>query len=188
MTLTKNKHGFSADAVAVMARFLQDVHKLPPVAAVALAREITLESYLWTRLPELYDVGLPVSGVPALFAGARGKAMIEGLAAFTAQYGGQRLYIPQRITPEHEFYQIAGSEASARIVALYGGKPAIVPTMEALLRLIRNTALIEDYRKGVSLNELSERYGLAYPFVCNMTRCVRNERQVRRRCAYHRAR
>lgn len=178
MILTKNKNGFSADAVAALARFLLEIHKLPPISAAALAREITLEAYLWTRLPELYDVGLPVSGVPALFAGARGKPMIDGLAAFVAKYSGQRIYMPQQLTPEHEFYLVAGSEVSARLVALYGGKPMVVPTTEALLRPIRDKALVEDYIRGDSLNKIAERYGLAYPFVCAMTRDVRNERKA----------
>lgn len=173
-------HGLTRESSVALVRFLQAVHGLPMVAAVALAREMMLAIYLWSRLPELYDVGMPVRGVPALFAGARGKALIDGLAAFTSRYGGQRLYIPQHITPEHEFYQVAGTEASARIEALYGGKPIVAPMSEALLRPIRDKALIEDYLRGDSLNDISERYGLAYPIVCNMTRGVRAERKPKR--------
>lgn len=178
VSFLQSTHGLTRESSVALVRFLQAVHGLPMAAAVALARETTLAIYLWLRLPELYEAGMPVRGVPALFAGARGKAMIDGLAAFTARYGGQRLYMPQRLTPEHPFCQVAGSEAAARLVELYGGKPLVVPMAEALLRPIRDRALVDDYLRGASLNELSERYGLAYPFVCAMTRGARNERKA----------
>jgi hypothetical protein len=178
--LMKNTRGFSVDAADALARFIQAAHQLPPVAAAALAREITLQAYLWSRLPELYLDGLPTSGVPALFKGARGKELVDGLAAFVAKYGGQRLYIPQAVTTSHDFYQVAGAAASAHIVALWGGKPVVVPMIDAMLRPLRDKSLIEDYRGGASLNDIADRYGLAYPIVCAMTRGVRAERKPKR--------
>ena len=171
-------HGLPPAAAEAVARLIQAANGLFPVAIIAGARETETKYTVWNSLTtDEQDIDGDELGLPDLFSGAQGQDLINGLLSFCWAYGGKRLYIPHTITAAHPFHAAAGPAAAAHIASTFGGLPLIVPTVDSLAHIVRDRLLLEDYRNGANLNALVERYSLAYPIVCTMTRPVRLERQ-----------
>lgn len=178
VTFLQAVHGLPPSGAEAVARMIRAANGLFPVAIVAGARETETKYTVWNRLTTAeHDIDGDEMGLPDLFSGARGQALINGLLSFCWAYGGKRLYIPHAITEGHPFHTAAGPAAASHIASTFGGLPLIVPAVDSLARIVRDQLLREDYRNGATLNELVERYSLAYPIVCTMTRPVRLERQ-----------
>ena len=138
---------------------------LPALVVGTVAREFEQRIGLLRRL---FDIATDVDdtdSLPDLFRGAHGKELLTGLLVFSVHYGGQRVYVPHALADEHPFTKTAGRLAASHIAATFGGLPLIVPTVDALYRVVRNRAICEAYAAGKTLNEIVREFDVAYPWV-----------------------
>lgn len=83
----------------------------------------------------------------------------KAVLLLVAKYGGVRLYVPQKISAEHELAKLIGIDAAEKLARNYGGGTHEIP--KALLASIdrRNTEIKNEY-KMLSQRQLARKYGL----------------------------
>lgn len=82
---------------------------------------------------------------------------------FTRRYGGQRIYVPQTITPEHPFAQLIGLEAAQALLTLWRGENDVrIPKADIALRQARNREIWQRrHVGGESCAKIAVAVGLA---------------------------
>ena len=83
----------------------------------------------------------------------------KAVLLLVAKYGGVRLYVPQKISAEHELAKLIGIDAAEKLAREYGSSTHEIP--KALLASIdrRNTEIKNEY-KMLSQRQLARKYGL----------------------------
>lgn len=84
-------------------------------------------------------------------------------------YGGTRLYIPKKFMPDHPLVKVAGHEAAAKIVEIYGGEHLDLPRGAVAIQAARHEQIRAERASGMTHAKLAVKFGLT-------------ERQVRTIC------
>ena len=139
---------------------------LPAFAAVAIAKEMQVRLGVWRQIEAELQQGISdaeAETLPDMFAGATSPEVLRGLLMFSAHFGGQRIYVPQQMTREHNFAVIAGYETACYLVERFGALPIFVPHLCEIYRIARNRMILRDHAAGMPCSELAKRYGVSYP-------------------------
>lgn len=154
----------------VLKTMLLTVPGLPEFVPAAVSREVQLRVHVWQGLDELLESGLTdeeSENLPDLFCGAP-KHVMPGLLAFAAACGGMHIYIPRKADEEHIVYKSAGPIAAAYICEIFSGLAMLVPTCDVIFRVLRNRAIVRDYKAGLPINKIAEKYAVAYCWVVQL--------------------
>lgn len=80
---------------------------------------------------------------------------------FTQRFGGVRVYVPETMTPEHQFARLVGMEGAQKLVDEFGGEGNIpIPKADAALRQVRNAAILDGRAQGKTVRNLALEYRL----------------------------
>jgi hypothetical protein len=74
--------------------------------------------------------------------------------------GGTRLYVPERMTPEHPIVALLGHKNAYALANQFGGDQIILPRCVAAMRAIRDATIRELRSGGVSTKRLALNHGL----------------------------
>lgn len=75
-------------------------------------------------------------------------------------WGGQPLYVPTRLAPDHPIAGMLGTRAARILVELYGGNTITVPMGAARRRHHRDRAIVQMADAGLSTAAIARRVGL----------------------------
>ena len=154
----------------VLKTMLLTVPGLPDFVPAAVSREVQLRVHVWQGLDELLGSGLTddeSANLPDLFCGAP-KHVMPGLLAFAATCAGMHIYIPRKADEDHIVYKSAGPIAAAYICDVFSGLAMLVPSCDVIFRILRNRAIVRDYKAGMAVNKISEKYAVAYCWVVQL--------------------
>lgn len=84
----------------------------------------------------------------------------EAMHAICAQFGGLRLQVPMRITPDSALPLLIGKAAAARLVATYGGDVIEPPKLTALHQARRAAVIRAEAAAGATGAELATRHNI----------------------------
>ncbi len=93
----------------------------------------------------------------------REVADVVGLTAaarLAESWGGIRLYVPEKITPEHEISRVIGYDAARLLSQVFARETLSVPRAAAGLRKVRNKEMQQQYNNGISAARLALQYGM----------------------------
>lgn len=76
---------------------------------------------------------------------------------------------------EHLYNEIASGMSLRDVIKEYGGCSYYIPSFK---RTHRNDEIREEYRKGVTVHELSQKHGLSKRQIQEITKEVRDERMM----------
>ncbi len=79
--------------------------------------------------------------------------------AIVEERGGIRLYVPTRVSRDHWLAKTIGPRAFGTLVDVYAGEEIDVPRCVDALRAVRELAIINDARAGLSQAQLARKYG-----------------------------
>ena len=85
-----------------------------------------------------------------------------------AEWGGQRVYIPERLKPEHSLVRLLGDDAAAAVSARYSGEHLFIPKCAALMRAERDRQIRERRANGESLRALAAAFDVTMRHVCRI--------------------
>lgn len=142
-------------------QLISEIPGLPAFASEAITRDAMAQVRTWQKLHEIVAdciVENPTQNLPVLFSGVTDCNTLFGLMAFAAVYGGQRVYVPQHLAPEHPFREIAGDEAAAHLIKTLGGDTFVVPRLNKIYRMCSRRAIIEAKAIGRPLNDIVQLY------------------------------
>lgn len=142
-------------------QLLNAIPGLPAFASEAITRDALAQVRTWQKLHEIVAdciVENPAQNLPDLFSGVTDCNTLFGLMAFAAVYGGQRVYMPQRLAPDHPFREIAGDEAAAHLIKTLGGDTFVVPRLNKIYYMCSRKAIIEAKAIGRPLNDIVQLY------------------------------
>lgn len=66
---------------------------------------------------------------------------------------------------------VIGVEAAYKLCENFGGQPFYAPKIDSLVKRLRDESIKQDYRKGISINQLCQDYNLSFNQVraiCNL--------------------
>lgn len=75
-------------------------------------------------------------------------------------WGGRRLRVPQTMEPEHPIALQIGFCAAGQLSYWYGGTRLELPAERNALLEVRNSNILRDLDKGVSVRSVADRYGM----------------------------
>jgi len=90
----------------------------------------------------------------------------DGLMRLLGQYGGVRLYVPRRITPEHALTRALGWETAQALCQFAGSGELRVPTGRHWRARARHAQIHALRAQGMSLRELARRFVLSERHIC----------------------
>lgn len=67
--------------------------------------------------------------------------------------------------------EVIGVEAAYKLCETFGGQPFYAPKIDSLVKRLRDESIKQDYRKGISINQLCQDYNLSFNQVraiCNL--------------------
>lgn len=67
--------------------------------------------------------------------------------------------------------EVIGVEAAYKLCENFGGQPFYAPKIDSLVKRLRDESIKQDYRKGISINQLCQDYNLSFNQVraiCNL--------------------
>lgn len=67
--------------------------------------------------------------------------------------------------------EVIGVEAAYKLCENFGGQPFYVPKIDSLVKRLRDESIKQDYKKGISINQLCQDYNLSFNQVraiCNL--------------------
>lgn len=76
-----------------------------------------------------------------------------------AHGGGQPVYVPAKVSPDHPLLNLIGHQAFAALVEEYGGNPLEIARCEKAARVLLYRQIREEYAQGATQNELALRHG-----------------------------
>lgn len=75
-------------------------------------------------------------------------------------FGGVRVYVPERMTPEHILVRVIGHNSAWQLASHFGGEQLSVPRCVSGLRSVRNAQIRRERQAGASPAQLALRYGM----------------------------
>lgn len=69
--------------------------------------------------------------------------------------GGQPVYVPAKVSPDHPLLNLIGYQAFAALVEEYGGNPLEIARCEKAARVLLYRQIREEYAGGATQNELA---------------------------------
>lgn len=66
---------------------------------------------------------------------------------------------------------VIGVESAYKLCENFGGQPFYAPKIDSLIKRLRDESIKQDYRKGISINQLCQDYNLSFNQVraiCNL--------------------
>lgn len=101
---------------------------------------------------------------PAQLPGSLGEVVdaigIDAALRLVEQLGGTRLYVPERMTPNHPVVALLGHKHAYTLASQFGGDQIILPRCVAAMRALRDTAIREQRSGGASTKTLALKHGL----------------------------
>lgn len=83
---------------------------------------------------------------------------IPATMAIVQEYGGIRLYVPMKLTHDHQLIKLVGKENAEKLVDRFGGEVHFdIPLAEAALRQIRDTEIRKSW-PSLSQSQLAIKY------------------------------
>lgn len=73
--------------------------------------------------------------------------------------------------------EVIGVEAAYKLCENFGGQPFYAPKIDSLVKRLRDESIKQDYRKGISINQLCQDYNLSF----NQVRAICNLAYMRQR-------
>lgn len=67
--------------------------------------------------------------------------------------------------------EVIGVEAAYKLCENFGGQPFYIPKIDNLIKRLRDESIKQDYKKGISINQLCQDYNLSFNQVraiCNL--------------------
>ena len=67
--------------------------------------------------------------------------------------------------------EVIGVEAAYKLCENFGGQPFYAPKIDSLVKRLRDESIKQDYKKGISINQLCQDYNLSFNQVraiCNL--------------------
>ena len=67
--------------------------------------------------------------------------------------------------------EVIGVEAAYKLCENFGGQPFYTPKIDNLIKRLRDESIKQDYKKGISINQLCQDYNLSFNQVraiCNL--------------------
>lgn len=74
------------------------------------------------------------------------------------EFGGTRINLPKHPTERTQLGRMLGVETAGRLVALMGWGEFLVPTCAAVKKVMRDEAIRQDTRAGMSTAKLARKY------------------------------
>jgi hypothetical protein len=86
---------------------------------------------------------------------------LQATLLLVRNYGGVRLYVPVRMTPDHVLSRLLGFDLALKLSAEFGGMDHFdIPRAAGAVRVVRNRQIAEKFIKGKSLRLLALEYQL----------------------------
>ncbi len=114
---------------------------------------------------DLTDPAIERDWLPPLLREIEELIGLEAALALCRRWGGGRLFVPRKVTPEHPIARELGLEAAERFCGYYAGEELCVPMGAAILRHLRNRAIVSRYRAGESAGRIARDLGLTERWV-----------------------
>lgn len=99
--------------------------------------------------------------LPAGLARLRDLLGEEAALLLARTNGGQPLYIPRHLPPEHSLVRLLGSEVAKQLARVHGGERLDVPKADSVLRQLRGRSIRDAHAQGVSITALAEAHKLS---------------------------
>lgn len=67
--------------------------------------------------------------------------------------------------------EVIGVEYAYKLCEIFGGQPFYAPKIDSLIKRLRDESIKQDYKKGISINQLCQDYNLSFNQVraiCNL--------------------
>lgn len=67
--------------------------------------------------------------------------------------------------------EVIGVEAAYKLCENFGGQPFYAPKIDNLVKRLRDESIKQDYKKGISINQLCQDYNLSFNqvrVICNL--------------------
>lgn len=103
---------------------------------------------------------------------------IQPTMTLVEEYGGVRLYVPQKLNDEHPLVKLIGWQNAQKIVDLRGGETLEIPKAEAVMRQARNIEIRSLY-PALSQRQLALKYNTTERNIrLILGECARNDGQM----------
>ncbi len=100
------------------------------------------------------------------------------LAMVKAHGGGEKVYVPMKVTPDHYFMRLIGIEAFALLVAEHGGEAIEITKCERAAQVLLHRQMRNEYLNGSTQDHLSQKYGYTVRHIRNIVGDMVDDRQV----------
>lgn len=106
---------------------------------------------------------VPVDLLPPLLQEFERLVGLQATMALVQKWGGLRVYFPtpERVTEEHPYAVVIGTNALVKLAEEYGGLPHFqLPKAERALQAVRNARIAAEYATNKTAREIAAEYGL----------------------------
>ena len=112
--------------------------------------------------PALHADLITVDDLPLMLRQIVAIIGLQATLLLVGQYGGVRLYVPVKMTPEHVLANLIGFDLAAKLSAAFGGMDHFdIPQGMNAVRLVRNRQIAQKFIAGESLRMLAREYRLS---------------------------
>lgn len=106
---------------------------------------------------------IPIDRLPPLLQEFERLVGLQATMALVRRWGGLRVYFPtpERVTEDHPYAAVIGTEALLKLAEEYGGLPHFqLPKAERALQAVRNARIAAEYATNKTAREIAAEYGL----------------------------
>lgn len=106
---------------------------------------------------------IPIDLLPPLLQEFERLVGLQATMALVRRWGGLRVYFPtpERVTEEHPYAAVIGTDALLKLAREYGGLPHFqLPKAERALQAVRNARIAAEYATCKTAREIAGEYGL----------------------------
>jgi len=110
-----------------------------------------------------HSTAIPIDLLPPLLQDFERLIGLQATMALVQRWGGLRVYFPtpDRVTPDHPYARVIGTEALIKLAKEYGSLPHFqLPKAERALLAVRNARIAADYATNKTARRIAAEYGL----------------------------
>lgn len=85
---------------------------------------------------------------------------MERTLALVERLGGVRVYVPEKMVPDHQLVRVVGHHAAYQLAERFGGEPLVLPRCAEALRGVRNSRIRSEREGGATPAQLALRFAL----------------------------